>query len=370
MTKPIRYSEVVNYEEIDPFKIHASKQAASTAENLPQHHGYTELTPSRGESCFVWDEGDRYRVGVMEGLGTKNLATDAVDAAHPDAPSRYGAAAQDSLAMIANDSIVSGGRPQLFCVHVAAGESGWFADAKKTQAFNMGCAAVCNEIGVTWAGGESPALPGIIMPGTAEISGFMIGEIYPKVRYVPGNTLQHGDAIVLIESSGIHANGLSAARKLADGLPDGYETVLPSGATYGETLLQPTHLYVNMVKHLLDRGIPLKRMENITGHGWRKLMRAREEFTYRMHELPPAMEIFNFLQQNLQVDDGEMFGNYNMGTGFAIYVPQTEVTEVIASAAEDGFMAWHAGTVEAGPKQVIIEPKKLILAGASLALRK
>ncbi len=366
--QPLNYDQLVNYGEIDPFKIHASAAARSTAGNLAAF-GYRELPESRGESAFVWDEGDSYRAGVIEGLGTKNLVADQVDADNPELASAYGAIAQDSIAMIANDVIVSGARPQLFWVHVAAGESRWFADERRTQAFNLGCAAVCNEVGVTWAGGESPTLPGVIIPGASEISGFVLGEIKPKARYVPGNTLEDGDAIVLVESSGIHANGLSAARKLSEGLPEGYQTVLPDGTTFGETLLRPTNLYANLVRALLDEHVALKRMENITGHGWRKLMRAKEPFTYRMHELSPRMPIFDFLQEQLRVDDTEMFSSYNEGAGFALYLARREVDRAIAIAADQNLTAWHAGTVENGPKQVIIEPKHLVLPGTSLAVR-
>lgn len=362
------YDQLVDYEKIDPFKVSATAAAASTAQNLGRH-GYAELPASRGESSFVWDEGDKYRAGVIEGLGTKNLIADRWDALHPEDESYYDATAQDAIAMIANDLIGSGAEPQLYWVHVAAGESSWFANERRATAFNAASAAICNEIGVTWAGGESPVLPGIIVPGASELSGFMLGEINPKERYIPGNRLEEGDAIVLVESSGIHANGISAARRLSDTLPEGYKTVLPDGSTFGETLLKPTHLYVDFVRGLLDRQIDVKRLENITGHGWRKIMRAREDFTYRIHELPPALPLFDFMRDHIGVDDAEMFGNYNMGAGFAVYAPQSEVVEVAATAREHGFMAWHAGTVEAGPKQVIIEPLKVIFGAATLGVR-
>ena len=362
------YEQLVSYENMDPFKVSATEAAASTAHNL-EKYGYVELSASRGESSYIWDEGDKYRAGVIEGLGTKNLVADRVDESFPSMPSRYDAIAQDSIAMIANDLVVSGAEPQLLWIHLAAGESTWFTDERRTKAFNLGCAAVCNEIGVTWAGGESPTLPGIIVPSASEISGFMLGEIKPKDRYVPGNKIESGDAIVLVESSGIHANALSSARRLSDRLPLSYQTILPDGTTFGEALLRPTNLYVNLVRNLLDRKIALKRMENITGHGWRKLMRAREEFTYRISELPPAMPLFDFLQAQLQVDDAEMFGNYNMGAGFAIYTPQAEIKDVIASAEDEGFTAWHAGRVEKGPKCIVIEPKKIIFEAETLQVR-
>ncbi|MDB5183790.1 MAG: Phosphoribosylformylglycinamidine cyclo-ligase [Candidatus Saccharibacteria bacterium] len=368
MTNPLEYSKIVNYEEIDPFKIEASAAAVATAGNLAAR-GYFEMSGSRGESAFVVDKGDKYTVGVTEGLGTKNLVADAVDAANPDGESHYGAIAQDTFAMISNDLATTGAADTEFWAHVATGNNEWFADKKRTRALNLGFQAACNTVGATWAGGETPVLSGIIVPGAVELSGHIDGEIKPKERYVSGAELQDGDAIVLIESSGIHANGLSSARALADRLPQGYQTVLPDGETFGESLLVPTHLYSPFVQGMLDSGVEIHRQENITGHGWRKLMRSRQEFTYRMNELAPEVPLFSFMQSEMNVDNAEMYGNYNMGAGWAVYVPQTSVNGVISVAKEHGFTAWHAGNVEDGPKQVIIEPLKLAFTSETLKVR-
>jgi phosphoribosylformylglycinamidine cyclo-ligase len=99
-------------------------------------------------------------------------------------------------------------------------------------------------------------------------------------------------------------------------------------------------------------------------------MRAKEDFTYVIHELPPAMPLFEFLQSQMNVNDGEMFGNYNMGAGFAIYTPQDAVSETIATAAEHGYTAWHAGKVESGPKRVVIEPAKIMFTATTLGVRR
>jgi phosphoribosylformylglycinamidine cyclo-ligase len=365
----ITYDQVVDYEQIDPFKISAQEAATSTAQNLDRF-GYSELSVSRGESAFVWDEGAKYRAGVMEGLGTKNLIADKVDKLFPDKDSHYYAISQDNLAMIANDLAACGADPQLFWAHVAAGESSWFNDIKRVQALNIGTAAVCNEIGVTWAGGETPVLNGIIKENASELSGFMLGEIDPKEHYISGNSLEAGDTIVLVGSSGIHANGISAGRKLSDSLPNGYMTELPDGSTFGETLLTPTNLYVKLVRKLLDENVEIHRMENITGHGWRKLMRANQQYTYRIHDLPPNLPVFDFMQKHMHVSDAEMFGNYNMGAGYALYLPQNEADRSISICNDEGLDAWSLGKVEAGPKRVIIEPKNLVFSQESLAVRK
>ncbi len=368
MAEPVKYRESVNYAEIDPFKVSAIEAAATTGQNL-ERFGYQEVPGSRGESAFVWDDGDRKRAGVIEGLGTKNLAADAVDAQNPEAESHYGSVAQCALGTMINDLIACGAKPQIVWTYVAAGESRWFTDEKRSRAFNQGIAAVCNKSGITWAGGESPVLRGMILPGASEIAGFLLGEINPRERHITGDRLEAGDAIILVASSGLHANGYTSTRELAGKLPDGYQTKISDDLTFGEALLQPTNLYSDMVQALLDRGIDIKRLENITGHGWSKLMRAPQPFTHRMHDLPPTLPIFKFLRDNLPADDAEMFGTYNMNAGYAVYTPKSEVKETIACINDCGLDAWDGGTVETGPRQVIIEPLQLILKEDTLGIR-
>ncbi len=279
------YTTMVDHEKMDPYKVRATTAATTTSGNAALH-GFTVYEESRGESAFVWDEGDRLRAGVIEGLGTKNLVADEVDAAHPGEPSKYYAIAQDSMAMIANDLVASGALPQFFWVHTSAGSSDWFTDERTTGAFIDGCRDVCDDVGATWGGGESPTLKGILLPDAAEISGFMLGEIRPRENYVQDGNLEEGDRIIVVPSSGIHANGLTAAREIADQLPERYDTLLEDGTSYGEALLQPTVLYVDAVRAIQEAGIRVKRFENITGHGWRKFMRSTQEFTYRMHTVP------------------------------------------------------------------------------------
>ena len=101
----------------------------------------------------------------------------------------------------------------------------------------------CDTCAVAWGGGETPALAGVVEAGRIDLAASCTGLINPKERLSVGDKLAPGDAIVLLASSGIHANGLSLARKLVERLPDGYLSKLPDGTTYGEALLAPTALY-------------------------------------------------------------------------------------------------------------------------------
>lgn len=357
------------YEGLDGFKRVASEAAAQTAGNMALN-GLVEESASRGESAQVWREGEELKAGLTEGLGSKNLVADEVDKANPEGESKYRYIAQDSMAMIVNDLAVVGARPEVFWMHMAVGSDSWFAIERRARALVEGTRDVCNELQMTWLGGETPGLKGMVYPEAAIISGTVIGRIGPEERYIRGTDVEAGDRVFMLPSSGIHANGLTDARGLADRLPNGYDTELPDGSKFGETLLTPTHLYVKFVQAALDEGIKIKRLENMTGHGWRKIMRGPNDFTYRMTQTAPRMPIFDFLQEQYGVSDEEMYRIYNMGAGFAVYVAPEFVQPLSDIAADLGFGgAWDAGGVETGPKQVIVEPLDLVLAGATLAVR-
>lgn len=356
----------VDYSAMDPIKVLAQKNAAGTAANL-QAFGAKEMAASRGESAYVWEEGDAYRSLVMEGLGTKNLIADAVRTF--SGKTHYDAIAKDTVAMIVNDLIVVGALPQVVNAYFALGDSNWVKDEERSRDLINGWAAACNEIGAVWGGGETPTLKNIIEPKAIDLGGSAVGIINPKERLVLGDKLAAGDAVVLVESSGIHANGITFVRSLAGKNPDIYKQKLSNGKTFGEALLTPTHLYVQLVKGILEAGLDVHYMVNITGHGWRKLMRAAKTFSYIMDVVPEPQAEFVFMQEQSGVDDAEMYGNFNMGAGFAVYVSAHEAEKVVALAAKQKLQAWVAGKVEDGPKQVVIKPKNITFAEDTLGVR-
>ena len=174
----------------------------------------------------------------------------------------------------------------------------------------------------------------------------------------------------MVESSGIHANGLTLARTIASKLPDGYSTLLSDGSLYGESLLTPTHIYAKLIQDLFEQHIDIHYMVNITGHGWRKLMRANRDFTYVINEIPKPQPVFKFIQEQSGNDDREMYGNFNMGAGFAIYLPEKDSDKASRIAHQNhGLKTLKAGHVEKGQKQVAIRPKNIVFEGKSLGVR-
>jgi phosphoribosylformylglycinamidine cyclo-ligase len=367
--KSMTYSGVgVDYDTMDPFKRMAQLAARETANQI-QRFGFREVAASRGESAYLIETANTYLAHVEEGLGTKNLVADAMFKL--TGKSYYDQIAQDTVAMIVNDMVTLGALPLSVAMHLAVGTSGWFDDAQRCRDLVDGWQKACNLARCAWGGGETPTLKGVVVPEAVVLSGSAIGVVKPKNRLIMGEKIQHRDAIVFLESSGIHANGLTLARKIAEKLSEGYMTKLADGRTYGEVLLDPTHIYVGFVEDCLNAGIDIHYAVNITGHGWRKLMRASQPFTYVIDTLPEKREIFDFIQEHGPVEEREMYGNYNMGAGFALYVSEADANQVvkIASEARYDFHAWWVGYVADGRKKVVITPVGLEFTAESLSVR-
>lgn len=357
----------VDYNAMDPFKRMAQIAGKETAINISRF-GFKEVEMSRGESVYLVETPYGFFAHVEEGLGTKNLVADAMY--RLTGKSYYDHVAQDTVAMIVNDMITLGALPLSVAMHLAVGDSSWFDGESRCRDLVEGWENACNLARCVWGGGETPTLKGVVVPEAVVLSGSAMGIITPKERLINPSNIRHGDAIVLVESSGIHANGLTMARKIADKLPEGYLTQFDDGRTYGETLLDPTHIYVAFVEDCLNRGVSIHYAVNITGHGWRKLMRATQMFAYIIERLPQQLPIFDFLQKHGPVDDEEAYGNFNMGAGFALYVPETDTKKVQEVAGHLGLAVLRAGHIErSDTKKVVIKPKNLEYLGKTLGVR-
>jgi phosphoribosylformylglycinamidine cyclo-ligase len=359
----------VDYDLIDPLKVAAQRAAAATAGHLAGH-GCFEVEASRGESAYVVDVGPFYVASIVECLGSKALVAD--DMQRLTGRSWYGGIAQDTIAMAVNDLITVGATPLVVQAYWAAGGSEWFADAARAQALVEGWKAACDRCGVAWGGGETPALGGIVAEGRIDLAAACTGIVQPKQRLSLGRALAPGDAIVLLASSGIHANGVSLARALATRLPQGWLTPIgaaPGAPGFGEALLAPTALYPPVTEALYRAGVVPHYAANITGHGWRKLMRHPASLRYRIDTLPPVPPVLAFVRERLQQDAREAYGTFNMGAGFALFVAPDDLGQTLAVAKAQGLDAWHAGRVEDGPKSVVIEPLDVVFEADELQLR-
>jgi phosphoribosylformylglycinamidine cyclo-ligase len=365
--KSLEYSKTgVPYEIMDPLKVLAQVEGKRTVKNFKKTK-LREVAQSRGDSAYVVDFGKFYIASVQEGLGTKSIVAD--NMRKITGKTYYDQIAQDTVAAIINDLITVGAKPLVIHAYWGAGGGGWFKDIDRMTDLAKGWSRACDMADVVWGGGETPSNTGIVVEDKVDLAGCCYGVIDPKKRLSLGDKLRAGDRIVVFESSGIHANGLSMARKIADSLKQGYKSKLSDGRMYGEALLDPTIIYAKLVQDIFAARVDIHYMVNVTGHGYRKIMRNSKSFTYRLINIPPVYPIFTFMMKNGPIDEKEAYGSLNMGAGFAIFVAKKDVKKVLSAAKKHKIKAYDAGVVEKGPKQVIIEPKGITFKGESLKVR-
>ncbi len=343
----------VDYEVLDAGKRLAMARALATSP-LMEIRGARAVDASRGEPAFVFELGGQTLAFVVEGLGTKSIIARAVFEA--SGVNRFGDVAYDTVAAIVNDLGCVGALPLVVNAYFATGSSAWYEKRGPSEALVEGWHRGCTDAGCTWGGGESPSLPGLLADGDIELAGAAVGALPAGRSAILGEELEPGDEIVLVAASGLHANGASLARFHAGRLPAGYATELPSGASFGEALLEPSVIYVPLIAALLERAIPVTYLSHITGHGLLKLMRPTRELTYRISRLPPVPEVLTFLAEQAELDPAAAYSTFNMGSGFAVYCAAGSGAKVVSIASELGFEALVAGAVEDGPRSVVFEP--------------
>jgi phosphoribosylformylglycinamidine cyclo-ligase len=355
---PANYSAAgVDYQTLDAGKRSAMAKALSTSGLLAQRGGRA-LDESRGEPAFVFQfEGSTFAF-VVEGLGTKSIIARQVFEAL--GVNRFADVAYDTVAAILGDLCCVGALPLVLNAYFATGASDWYRQPERLSALLQGWERGCLEAGCTWGGGESPSLAGLVDEHDIELAGSAVGAIPAGHSPILGERLGAGDEIVLVGSSGLHTNGASLARLVANRLDEGYRTPLSSGASFGEALLEPSIMYVPLVAALLEHRLPITYMSHITGHGLLKLMRPQRPFTYRISQLPAVPEVLAFLVAQTEMDAAAAYRTFNMGSGFAVYCAAGAGTAVLELAHGLGLHALLAGQVQDGPRQVILEPLDVV----------
>ncbi len=351
----------VDYDALDAGKRLAMAKALSTSPLL-QARGGLALDASRGEPAFVFDHGGQTLAFVVEGLGTKSIIARHV--LEQQGIDRFAEVAYDTVAAILNDLCCVGALPLVVNAYFATGASEWYLQEQRSASLLEGWRSACADAGCVWGGGESPSLPGMLAEHDIELAGAAVGAVPAGRAAILGERLGPGDEIVLVASSGLHANGASLARLVAGRLPDGYATLLPSegasaaaaGVTLGEALLEPSVMYVPLIAALLEADIDVTYLSHVTGHGLLKLMRPAKELSYRIERLPEVPPVLSFLVERAGMDAQAAYSTFNMGCGYAVYCGAGSGERIVALAQRLGLRALLAGRVEEGPRQVLLEP--------------
>jgi phosphoribosylformylglycinamidine cyclo-ligase len=364
--KKITYSQVGdNYDTKDPIKKLAQVAARQTI--IQNDSSFKEITDTRGESAFVWQQGNILMASVVEGLGTKNLVAD--EMRKITGKTYYDIIGYDTVATIINDLITVGAKPRIIHAYWAIEDNGWLQDKQRMTDFINGWRDACKISMATWGGGETPTLKGIIEKDTVDLGGSAIGVIKNRKHLITDKNLKVGDRIILIKSNGINCNGLSLARAVTKKFKSGYAEKLLNGKFYGEAVLTKTNIYAKLIQDLLNSDINIHYISNITGHGLRKIMRARGNFTYVIEELFKPQEVFLFIQKHAGLSDDEMYQTLNMGQDYAIFIDPKDVQKTQAIINKNKFESINAGYIKRGPRQVIIKPKNIIFKSETLDLR-
>jgi phosphoribosylformylglycinamidine cyclo-ligase len=342
----------VDYDALDAGKRNALTEALATS-GLLAASGGRALDESRGEPAFVFEVAGQTLGFVLETLGTKSVIARQLEPELGVGP--YAAVAYDTVAAIVNDLCCVGALPLVVNAYFATGSSDWYANEERNSALLSGWRRACEDAQATWGGGESPALAGLVSGEDIELAGSAVGLVPGGQGPILGAALAPGDEIVIVASSGLHTNGASLARSIAAKLPDGYATALPSGRTFGEAVLDPSVIYVPLVRALLTGGgDAVHYLSHITGHGLLKLMRPRRDLSYEITHLPPVPEVLAFLVEHAGLSAQDAYTTFNMGCGFAVYCAAGAGSAIVATAEQLGLSAAVAGTVVQGPRRVVL----------------
>ncbi|MCD6600018.1 MAG: phosphoribosylformylglycinamidine cyclo-ligase [Dehalococcoidia bacterium] len=228
-----------------------------------------------------------------------------------------------------NDILCCGAKPLFFLDYIAMGA---FVP-EQIEAIVSGLAKACKEVGCSLVGGETAEMPGIYLPESYDLVGFIVG-VLEKDNIIDGSTITEGDIVLCLPSNGLHTNGYSLVRRVfaVEENPSCLSEVYPEfGTTLGEELLQVHRCYL----HWLEPVLPLvKGLAHITGGGLiGNIPRVLPEgLAAHIHknswDIPP---VFKLIQEKGNVEEAEMYRVFNMGVGMTIICSSQQATELIAA---------------------------------------
>lgn len=256
----------------------------------------------------------------------------------------------DLVAMCANDIIVLGAEPLFFLDYYACGQ----LSTEQASAVIGGIANGCRESGCALIGGETAEMPGMYEGDDYDLAGFVVG-VVDKNKVIDGSGIRKGQRLVGITSSGPHSNGYSLIRRIIDAKNIDVNQAF-DGATLGEKLLAPTQLYIKPILSLLEK-TTVHGMAHITGGGiMENISRvipeglAIEVAQNSWKRLP----IFDWLQQQGNIEETEMLRTFNCGIGMVLVVDESDVETTISHFEGLGLNAWAIGQVIENEGQEVV----------------
>lgn len=273
-------------------------------------------------------------VSGTDGVGTKlRLAMDL---------QRHQGIGIDLVAMCVNDLIVQGAEPLFFLDYYATGK----LDVDVATEVVTGIGAGCEMSGCALIGGETAEMPGMYHGNDYDVAGFCVGVVEAE-DVIDGSNVSAGDAIIALGSSGPHSNGYSLVRKVLEVSGQSADTPF-EGSTLADHLLEPTRIYVKSILSLLEQQ-SVHAISHITGGGfWENIPRVLPDDAKAVIDGNSWQRaaIFDWLQENGNITDHEMFRTFNCGVGLIVVLPEQDAQKAIDHLNALGESAWLLGSIE------------------------
>ncbi len=338
LTKGITYRDA----GVDIKKIHAAQKSlgkiiSATHKLLPAG----KVLSGFGHYAGLVKIGSDILALHSDGVGTKVLVAQLMN--------RFDTVGIDCIAMNVNDIICVGAQPIGFTDYIALRQPNeWLMEE-----IAKGLVKGAQQSKVAILGGETAILPDVIVghgENAFDLAGMVIGII--KGKPIMGNAIRPGDIILGVNSSGLHSNGYTLARKVLlskYSIDDNAEYL---AQTVGEELLVPTRIYVKPVMDLLRKKISIHGLAHITGGSFTKLPRLNSNIRYLLDNLPAQKGIFKQIQVDGKVDLKEMYRTFNMGIGFCVIAPKASADGIIKTFKKYKMSCRPIGVTEKGSEVI------------------
>ena len=272
-------------------------------------------------------------VSGTDGVGTKlKLAID---------NNKHDTIGIDAVAMCVNDILTTGAEPLYFLDYIATNKVVPEVIEQIVKGVSDGCEATHTAL----IGGETAEMGEMYHEGEYDLAGFAVGAV-EKDEYIDGSEVEEGQIIIGLASNGIHSNGYSLVRKLIQesgiNLNDSFD-----GSTYLDTFLAPTQLYVKPILTLKEK-VKIKGMNHITGGGfYENIPRGLPNGLAAKIDTQsfPTPKVFEWLQQQADIETSEMYNVFNMGIGYTVIVNKEDVSKALDILKEQDIAAYQIGEI-------------------------
>lgn len=284
-------------------------------------------------------------VSGTDGVGTKLKLAFSMD--------KHDTVGIDCVAMCVNDIICCGAKPLFFLDYIAVGKN----FPEKVAAIVSGVAEGCVQSGAALIGGETAEMPGFYPEDEYDLAGFAVG-VVDKDKILDNKTMEAGDVVIALPSSGVHSNGFSLVRRVFDVENADIKTPLAElgGKSLGETLLAPTKIYVKPMLALFEE-VKVKAVSHITGGGfYENIPRSIPKgFGAKIDKsalrIPP---IFKLLAEKGNIPERDMFNTFNMGVGMSVVVAKADAEKALEILKANGEDAYIMGEIIPSEEGVVI----------------